>query len=243
MTDFMRKLTQLDQALQLPALHVQVLDVRRVMQAVDQKIVLNRAPRPLGGIQPAQRLTPVQQAKLKVAQQLLNSLRQYLSIQYGIWSLPNLAAAQAIKQHFNPTNVLEVMAGNAYWSKAFDAIGLKTIATDSLEWAKTSKTGSQPFFPVQDLSALAAVKSYPMADLVFCSWSPNFGHADIDLIKAVRRDTDHAQLLFVGDRSGVTNTTMFWQQAELVDLSALWDINTQFISYDFIDEEILQVKR
>ena len=113
--------------------------------------------------------------KAQEANNLLNNFRSFLSREYGIWSLPNLETAKLIKQEYNVKSSLEIMAGNAYWSKALSEVGIKAIASDSFAWAKSSTTGESPIFETENLDALSAIKKHPEVDLIICSWAPNFG--------------------------------------------------------------------
>ncbi len=63
--------------------------------------------------------------KAQEANNLLNNFRSFLSREYGVWSLPNLETARLIKQEYHVKSSLEIMAGNAYWSKAFKSGGDK----------------------------------------------------------------------------------------------------------------------
>lgn len=83
-------------------------------------------------------------------------------MKYGIWSIANLKTAALIKDKMQIDTALEIMAGNAYWSSTLANVGIQTISTDSLEWAKTSSTGAEPFHPVINLEAAQAIKSIPM---------------------------------------------------------------------------------
>ncbi|MDO4912265.1 MAG: SAM-dependent methyltransferase [Lactobacillus sp.] len=170
-----------------------------------------------------------------VAQNLISSFRQYLSLHYGIWSLPDLVKARALKKLFNLKQGLELMAGNAYWSKALSEVGVKMIATDNLRWSISSKTGSQPIFPVESLNALEALEKYQDVDFILVSWSPNFGKSDLELVNAWRKLANRPKLFFIGEKEGATNSPEFWQEVKLER------VPIDFPSFDFIDEEIFQV--
>lgn len=247
MTDYLRKLTQLDQQLNNSTVHDQVTEIKQIIGFVQQKEVIKKAPAKLG-LQPDQFediLTEVgndKRKKLAALNHLLNGLRQYLSLRFGIWSLPNLKTAKLLKEDLNINSCLEIMAGNAYWSKALNEVGIKTIATDSLEWAKTSKTGSSKFFPVANLSAIEAIKKYPNFDLILCSWSPNFGKNDIEVINTWRR-ISKSKLIFIGEKNGATNSSEFWQKSEFVKSNSIKKINHSFQSFDFINEKFYEIEK
>lgn len=247
MTNYIDKLQHLDKQIKQPEIHAQVDEVLTIISAVAKGQVLKNAPQKLG-FEPDQleeleiEAGPDKKKAIKAINHLLNGVRQYLSLKFGIWSLPNLATAQLIKEKLHIHTALEVMAGNAYWSKALQEAGIKTIATDSLEWARTSKTGQSSFIPVENLTATEAVKKYTEVDLVLCSWSPNFGHSDLDLIKSWQANS-HACLLFIGEKEGATNSPEFWLKTQFKSSPELNAINHSFASYDFIDEKFYEIFR
>lgn len=248
MTKYINKLQALSAQLHNQEIADQVKQICQIDQAVKDRRVLNRAPQKLG-LEPDEYEeisweTPDDQLhNLQTMNNLLNNVRQYLSLQYGIWSLPNLTTARLIMEKLGVKTALEVMAGNAYWSKALSQAGMQVVATDSLEWAKTSATGSEPFYPVESLSAADAVKKYADRDLILCSWSPNFGRSDLELIAAKRELAPQSHLLFVGERAGATNSRDFWRGDFLTDSPAMKAINRSFVSYDFIEEKLFEVKQ
>lgn len=205
MTKFLQKLYQLDKELNNDQIHQQVREINNIVACVDKKVPLTNAPKHLGfypdEMEELIYLIGVdKKSQINAMNHLLNSVRQFLSLKYGIWSLPNLETTRLISKVFNTKSVLEIMAGNAYWSKAFQEVGVKTIATDSLEWAKTSTTGRDYFTKVEDLDAVSAIKKYRDIDLIICSWSPNFGHSDLDVVKAWKKYSHHSKLLFIGEK-------------------------------------------
>lgn len=247
MTDFLDKINRLDRELQLPEVHQQVNELKLIVNCIKQRQVLKNAPQPLGfypdELEKLQNgLKPQARGDLTVLNHLLNGLRQYLSINYGIWSVPNLTTAKLIKDQFQITSALEIMAGNAYWSKAFAEVGIKTVATDSLEWARTSKTGGKPFFKLANKTAVSAIKQFTGVDLIFCSWAPNFDQSDLLAIKAWRKYHPACHLLFVGEQNGATNSPAFWHQARFCHSKELTIINRSFSSFDFIKEQIFEIK-
>lgn len=246
MTKFIDKLTSLDKVIDAPEVHRQVEEIKDVDIHVRQGQPVAEAPEKLGLLpdQFEEILDQIGWAKkreLTEANNLFNNFRQYLSLKYGIWSVANLETARLIKEKLNVQMALEIMAGNAYWSQALEKVGIKTISTDSLEWAKTSATGAEPFHPVIDLSAEDAIKKYHDVDLFLCSWSPNFGQSDLMAIKAWRKFNPTSHLLFIGEREGATNSADFWQRDWFKNSSALREINRSFKSFDFIDEQVFEI--
>lgn len=247
MSDYLSKLIYLSHQLNLPAVSAQTKEVKTLVQDLNTKTVPVQAPRKLGFApdrleQMDGNLTADQRKKLRLVNHLLNSVRQFLSLRYGTWSIPNLQTAKLIKSKLRVHHSLEIMAGNGYWSLALKRAGLKTIATDSFTWAKTSATGAKNLFLVHDLPAEQAIRTYKQADLIICSWAPNFGHSDWAAVQSWRRYNPAAHLLFVGEKNGVTNSPLFWQKAHFLPSPALKAINASFTSFDFINEQIFEIR-
>lgn len=247
MAEFMTKMANLDRQLANPTIHKQVREVQQIVAYAGHKQVLATAPQKLG-FEPDQfedllaEIGTEQKQNLQILNHLLNGVRQYLSLRFGIWSLPNLKIAHLLKEKFGINSALEIMAGNAYWSKALSEVGINTIATDSFEWAKTSKTGQTAFYPLENLEASAAIKKYANVDLILCSWSPNFGDSDLEVIKCWQ-NCSKAHLLFIGEKEGATNSPDFWLKTNFINSEALRTINRSFQSYDFIDEKFYEIER
>ncbi|MEB3365319.1 hypothetical protein SDC49_22550 [Lactobacillus sp. R2/2] len=138
--------------------------------------------------------------QFQTVNQLINNLREFLAREFGIWSVPNLTTAELIKNKLNVKTGLEIMAGNAYWSKALAEVGVEMTATDNFEWSKTSKTGTNSFIRVQNLNAEKALSVINNVDLIICSWAPNFGQHDEKLVLNWRKSNFTNHLLFVGEK-------------------------------------------
>ena len=119
-------------------------------------------------------------------------------MEFGL--LPNLETARLIKQEYHVKSSLEIMAGNAYWSKALSQVGINAIASDSFSWAKSSTTGEAPIFTTENLDALSAIKKHPEVDLIICSWAPNFGEDDLKILDLYRSLDHQPVLLFIGEK-------------------------------------------
>lgn len=248
MTEFIEKIKDLGVGFTDPEIARQVAEVELLDSVVQGQRLLASAPGKLGLSdrkmgELSWEMSDEDYSRLKTLNKLFNNVRQYLSLQYGIWSVPNFETANLLKEELGVETALEVMAGNAYWSKALSDAGVQVWATDSLEWAKTSQTGSKPFYRVEDLSADQAVKKYATVDLILCSWAPNFGQADLDLIQARQYYAPRAKLVFIGEKNGATNSAEFWQKTKFVKSDSLKKINRSFKSYDFIKEQIFEVKQ
>ncbi|WP_461218308.1 SAM-dependent methyltransferase [Lapidilactobacillus salsurivasis] len=146
---------------------------------------------------------------------LLHHFRKYLQYHFGQWTLISQQALTIWTRQWPWRRYLEVMAGDGRLAAALAARGQQVIATDSFSWQGENLTGRQTFYPVQRLTATAAVAQYAQqVDAVILSWSPNNDPTDLLLwqqlqqLPAARRP----QLLVLGEVFGVTNSLLFWQQ-------------------------------
>ncbi|ABX27295.1 SAM-dependent methyltransferase [Lactobacillus helveticus] len=246
MTNFLHKLTMLDDEINHSTVHRQVEEIKQIDHQVAKGEPLIEAPAKLGLLpdqfeEILEEIGNNQKRKLTDINNLFNNFRQYLSLKYGVWSVPNLKTAHLIKNRLHIDTALEIMAGNAYWSKALENVEIQTISTDSLEWAKTSSTGAEPFHPVINLEATEAIKHYSDVDLIICSWSPNFGKSDIAAIDTWHKCSNAKHFIFIGEEDGATNSPEFWQNNWFKQTAALKAINDSFQSFDFIDERIFEI--
>jgi len=144
MRKYQNKLNKLDKELNYLPLHEQVIAINNIITNLENGKILQKSPNLLGFLPDSLDImieNTGSKEKAQEANNLLNNFRSFLSREYGIWSLPNLETAKLIKQEYNVKSSLEIMAGNAYWSKALSEVGVKAIASDSFTWAKSSKTG------------------------------------------------------------------------------------------------------
>ena len=246
MTNFLSKINQLDQELNIDPIHHQVKEINDIVSVVSQKQVLRKAPEKLGFLPDKSEeicagLSQTDIKKFKSANQLINNLRQFLAINFGVWSLPNLQTANAIKESLNIKTGLEIMAGNAYWSKALSDVGVKMTVTDNLNWSKTSSTGSRQFMTVTNFEAAQAVEIFDNVDLIICSWAPNFGNSDTNVVSTWQKLNTTSRLLFIGEKGGATNSAAFWQKGLIHHSPELKQINQTFHSFDFINEHIFEI--
>lgn len=242
MKKYQNKLNKLDKELNYLPLHEQVIAINNIITNLEKGKILQKSPNSLGFLPDSLDImieNTGSREKAQEANNLLNNFRSFLSREYGIWSLPNLETAQLIKQEYNVKSSLEIMAGNAYWSKALSEVGIKAIASDSFAWAKSSTTGEFPIFETENLDALSAIKKHPEVDLIICSWAPNFGEDDVNILNLYRQLDYQPFLLFIGEKFGATNSTTFWQE---VKTTTNKKVNRSFRSFDFIDEKVFEIK-
>lgn len=248
MFEYQQKLKNIDKKLNYLPLHQQVAAIDAIIAQLENKKALTKQAPKLGFLPDAlaEMINEVGADKVALCQaanELLNNFRSFISRQFGIWSLANLETAQAIVEEYHVKTGLEVMAGNACWSKALSQVGVKMRATDSFSWSKGSQTGSSLFFPTQNMPAAQAIKRYTDVDLIICCWAPNFGKSDVSVLAAYRQlINSNAKLLFVAEKDGATNTPQFWQSAKIVKSESIRKINQTFPNFDFIDERFYEIK-
>ncbi|MCI1290227.1 MAG: class I SAM-dependent methyltransferase [Lactobacillus sp.] len=240
------------QRLEIAVAAVDDLVAARQVQAIRQTIQdlrrqdLPSQQLPSLGLLPDHKADLMAQFSPQTVQQLdnlLNNFRSYLSRAFGIWSLPNLHTASLLKEKFGLQTVLEIMAGNGYWSKALQLAGCRLITTDSLEWAITSNTGAEPAVPVHNCDAVKALTKWGrQVDAIICAWAPNFNQTDWQLLQTYRELRLTSPLFFIGERDGATNSPRFWSEASFSAGPALAAINRSFRSFDFLDEKFFLVK-
>ena len=242
MKKYQNKLNKLDKELNYLPLHEQVIVINNIITHLEKGKILQKSPNSLGFLPDSLDIMIENTASSEKAQEvnnLLNNFRSFLSREYGIWSLPNLETAKLIKQEYNVKSSLEIMAGNAYWSKALSEVGIKATASDSFAWAKSSTTGESPIFETENLDALSAIKKHPEVDLIICSWAPNFGEDDVNILNLYRQLDYQPVLLFIGEKFGATNSITFWQEAKTTTNKK---VNRSFRSFDFINEKVFEIK-
>ena len=246
MINFLSKINQLDDQLNIKQVHRQVKEINDIFSIMSQRQVLKKAPEKLGFLpdifeEICASLTQTEIRQFRTINHLINNLRQFLAISFGVWSLPNLQTAKAIKDRLNIKTGLEIMAGNAYWSKALSDVGVKMTVTDNLDWSKTSNTGSKSFMPVTNFDAAKAIEMFGNVDLIICSWAPNFGNSDTKVVSTWQKLNTPSHLLFIGEKNGATNSEAFWQKGLVHHSKELKQINQTFPSFDFIDEHIFEI--
>lgn len=248
MYNYQKKLHRLDQELLLEDIHIQITEVDQIIEKLNNKQVLNHPPKRLGfypdeleDLSFSLKLKDIK--KLEQANNLLNNFRSFISRNFGLWSLANHQTAKQIKAAYQCNTGLELMAGNAYWSKALNEVGVKMVATDSFSWAKSSNTGNRLFYRTKSYNAVNAIKKFSDVDLIICCWAPNFGNGDNEILQTYRKYcSPSTKLLFIGEKNGATNTPAFWQQAHEINSPSLKKVNHNFTNFDFIEEKFYEIK-
>lgn len=87
---------------------------------------------------------------------------------YG-YQIPLRENIEALKSLAGQDLVLEVGAGRALWAKLLAANGVNIVCVDNLSWFCNSVA---PFYPVEELDWIEAVKKYSNANVLLTIWPP-----------------------------------------------------------------------
>ena len=74
------------------------------------------------------------------------------------------------------------------------------------------------------------------------SWAPDKQETDWQVLQLLRQDYPNIHFLVIGEKDGATDSTAFWQNAQLSQDTDLQRVNQQLHSFDLIDEQIYTVK-
>jgi len=130
--------------------------------------------------------------------------RQFMKL-YG-WAVPTPAAISAIVEFVKDGRLLEVGAGHGLWAYLLTAAGVSVTPTDDFSWAGNEQTPEARlpsgfrvpmgrFFPVGNLDALSAVKTYPGHEALLLCWPPYGRAMAIEALRAFEGD----RLVYIGD--------------------------------------------
>ncbi|WP_137597567.1 SAM-dependent methyltransferase [Paucilactobacillus kaifaensis] len=174
---------------------------------------------------------------------LLRNYRDYLETTYGMWSYTNSLFVKQLSQLTDGQPVLEVMAGNGYISKGLKNLNSQqiVITTDSQAWTTENETGKHPVTTIESLDALSAFDKYEsQIKYVIMSWAPDKQTTDWELLQKIRNSARNIKLLVIGEQNGATNSSAFWNNVEIIPNSTIDQINTQFKSFDLINEKLFE---
>lgn len=175
--------------------------------------------------------------------QLLRNYRDYLEATYGMWSYTNSLFIKQLSQLIDGNPVLEVMAGNGYISKGLKNLNphQTVITTDNQAWTTENETGNHPVTAIEPLDALTAFEKYQAKiKYVIMSWAPDKQTTDWELLQKMRTSKQAVKLLVIGEQNGATNSTSFWDNVNIVANQQIDQINTQFESFDLINEKLFE---
>ncbi|CAH1854401.1 SAM-dependent methyltransferase [Convivina intestini] len=169
---------------------------------------------------------------------LFSQLRQYLIVNFGIWSLPNQAFIRDLSAFIHGRPTLEIMAGNALISACLQQASQIIQTTDTLKWQGQDNQSPHPWCSVQTLDALTAVQTIP-ATVIIMSWAPDTDNQDYQLLNYLRQENFQGDLIVIGEANGATNSADFWQTAQLEKNKHL---NQNYRSLDNIQEAVYLVQ-
>lgn len=176
---------------------------------------------------------------------LLRNYRDYLESTYGMWAYINAPFVKSLASFTSTGTVLELMAGRGFISKGLRNLNpnQQIFTTDNLDWQVKVKTNLPAVTSVENLDALKSVKKYGnLVQYIVLSWAPDTQQTDWDILQLIRKEYPNVQLIVIGEKDGATNSTAFWQNAELIDSDERNQLNTNYHSFDLIDEQVYLVK-
>lgn len=176
--------------------------------------------------------------RLMPVDDLLSGFRQELITTFGIWHLPNKLWLNDLHQFIAGRRVLEVMAGNGILASGLRDLGDDVVATDTFAWENQDIQTPDPWTQVTQMSGLQAVETLSF-EVVIMSWAPDTNTSDVDILTALRQQHFTGDFIVIGEKNRATNSTHFWQMA---DLSAPLSLNKHHQPFDFIHDQVFIVK-
>lgn len=184
-------------------------------------------------------------SKLPELDKHLRNFRDYLENNYGMWAYISAPFGKQLSNYLKDKNVLEIMAGNGYISKALKQYNSskKNYATDSKTWNKINATGNHPVTKIEQLSALDAIDKYKNnVDVVIMSWAPDKEIDDYQVLKKIRdinKNKHKLDFIIIGEYKGATNSKKFWNNAQLKEIKSL---SNKISHFDLIDDKVYLVR-
>lgn len=167
--------------------------------------------------------------------ELLN-LRQVVIEDFGIWHIFSQEWVADLKEYVGPGLGLELMAGNGVLSASIPGL----IATDNLDWAGQDNESPQAWQRVEQLDAISALERYGLkANYIILAWAPDTSQIDWEILNWLRTKHWSGKFIVIGERNGATNSSKFWQEANLLKPRLL---NQHHQAIDFINDEVFLVK-
>ena len=172
---------------------------------------------------------------LALEDELLN-LCQVVIEDFGIWHIFSQEWVADLKEYVGPGLGLELMAGNGVLSASIPGL----IATDNLDWAGQDNESPQAWQRVEQLDAISALERYGLkANYIILAWAPDTSQVDWEILNWLRTKRWSGQFIVIGERNGATNSSKFWQEANLLKPRLL---NQHHQAIDFINDEVFLVK-
>lgn len=176
--------------------------------------------------------------RLMPVDDLLSEFRQTLITNFGIWYLPNQSWITDLHRFIAGRKVLEIMCGNAIITYALRELGDDITATDNFTWQGQDIQMPKPWTKVTKMSGLTAVKTLPF-DVVIMSWAPDTDTSDATILKALREQHFTGDFIVIGEKNQATNSSTFWQ---IADLTLSKNLNQHHHQFDSIHDQIFIVK-
>lgn len=145
---------------------------------------------------------------------------------YGSWSLIAWDWIRPFAEWVGDRKCLEIMAGHGMWSKALRDCGVNVLAvTDDMSWVCSPPTPldwfqrpEQFWMPVENIDCEAAVRAYPAADLILCSWPYDGDDGAYRSLLAMREVCSaDTQFVMIGRITGATGCYRFHKNAHLIN--------------------------
>lgn len=173
----------------------------------------------------------------------IREFRDYLEDEYGMWAYISAPFVNDLAKFLDGHKVLEVMAGNGYISKGLRDNGADVICTDSLAWTKENETGKHLLTDVEALDAIEAFQKYQdEIDYIIMCWSPDGVDIDWRLLSAIRESGKDITLITIGEKYGATDSKIFWDNAEFIEIDDVKKLNQHHQRFDLIDDQLFFVK-
>ncbi|ORI96547.1 SAM-dependent methyltransferase [Leuconostoc mesenteroides subsp. mesenteroides] len=169
---------------------------------------------------------------------LLSEFRQTIIKSFGVWHLPNKLWLSDLNQFIDGRRVLEIMSGNGVISSQLRLFGNNVIATDNFDWHGQDIQHPDLWTEVICLDALEAIKAMSY-DVVILSWAPDTDETDWQVLQGLRAQHFNGDFIVIGEKNGVTNSQLFWQNAKLARPKKL---NQHHQPFDFISDQVWLVQ-
>lgn len=185
---------------------------------------------------------PVKSKFLLNFAEFLDSFRDFIQSDLGIWTMLNSPMIQRWTSVFPNLSYLELMAGNGILAHSLRQMDQRVWATDNLSWSADSATGNKPWTTIEKSDALSALYAYyRYVDVVLLAWSPDHDPIDYKILTTIRQLTPRPQFWIIGEYKGATNSSEFWQEASLIYDRRLAQINHLFPSFDLVKDHLFKI--
>lgn len=119
----------------------------------------------------------------------------------GMWAIVDRIWTRQLADWIAGRRVLEIMAGAGWLARALADYSVSITATDSGDWDERHDK-MRRVYPVEKLSAVDAIATYPDADILLVSWPP-YGSGDI--VDAAHAWSPRRPIVYIGESEGGCN--------------------------------------